>query len=83
MHSTKTIWHCRACGRTAASSRDLTGLGCEGTHEEFVPAARFERLREAARVVLSRDMAGVRDIDALNELEDAAGGFFDQGANGG
>lgn len=39
---------------------------------------RIERLRAAAKRVLEADMRGARDLDALNELEDAAG-FSQQG----
>jgi hypothetical protein len=39
---------------------------------------KFERLRAAAKLVLEADMLGVRDIDALNALE-AAAGFRQQG----
>lgn len=35
--------------------------------------AESARLKKAAKRVLEADMAGRRDIDALNELEDAAG----------
>jgi hypothetical protein len=40
--------------------------------------AEIEALRAAAKRVLEADMRGVRDLDALNALEDAAG-FSQQG----
>lgn len=40
--------------------------------------AANKRLRDAAKRVLEADMLGVRDVDALNALEDAAG-FRQQG----
>jgi hypothetical protein len=40
--------------------------------------AEAEQLRKAAKRVLEADMLGVRDLDALNALEDAAG-FSQQG----
>lgn len=43
--SEPTIWACRACRRMGDSPTDLLRQGCEGTHEEFVPAAEVAALR--------------------------------------
>lgn len=40
--------------------------------------AKVEVLKAAAKLVLEADMRGVRDLEALNALEDAAG-FAQQG----
>lgn len=53
MSSIESIWHCRACGRTAETARGLTSQGCEGTHEEFVPVAELEAEVERLRGALA------------------------------
>lgn len=56
-------------GYEAAREKKIKGLQ-DKVREQ---ADRIAELEEAARRVLSADMAGVRDIDALNTLEDATG----------
>jgi hypothetical protein len=45
--------YCPGCWKAAPSSRDLTGMGCEGQHRPAIDAEDVEPLIEAAREALS------------------------------
>jgi hypothetical protein len=57
---------------------DMIRMNLELLRRAEAAEARVEALKAAAKLVLEADMRGVRDIDALNQLEGAAG-FSQQG----
>jgi hypothetical protein len=63
---------------TTASREEYAMRAVRFEEERDEARAEAARLRAAAKRVLEADMRGVRDLDALNALEDAAG-FSQQG----
>ena len=72
---------CRGCGRNAPTSRDLTGEGCEGRHEQVIPADLGRELYEATATLMSLvgppediwENARRRVLDALARYEREVG----------
>jgi hypothetical protein len=64
----RVIFHCRGCGRTGESSRDLLAQGCEGTHERYIPESAIEREQSVAHDLYSA-------LDRLVEAADQAEAF--------